>query len=157
MLSCTTSTPLVANRLPGARPILRPFQSSTKAIRLITSTAAHKSNDASTNQQSASFVDPMTTSAAVACTFFLSEAAAHADAIVSDNPFQGVQSNSLYVTLALFLMSVPGTFMMSMNCMCFHGYQLNLNQVMKHHQYCGDAQIDMHRYLVTSQARTKGK
>ena len=27
---------------------------------------------------------------------------------ISSNPFEGVQSNSLYVTLALFLMSVPG-------------------------------------------------
>lgn len=33
---------------------------------------------------------------------------APAMALEATNPFEGVQSNSLYVTLALFLMSVPG-------------------------------------------------
>lgn len=40
--------------------------------------------------------------------YLLSEGAAWADAGVTDNPFNGEQANSLYVTLGLFLMSVPG-------------------------------------------------
>ncbi|GIL74849.1 hypothetical protein Vretifemale_4714 [Volvox reticuliferus] len=37
-----------------------------------------------------------------------SEAPASAEVLNASNPFAGVQANSLYVTLALFLMSVPG-------------------------------------------------
>jgi len=40
--------------------------------------------------------------------YLLSEGPALADGVLSSNPFEGVQSNSLYVTLALFLMCVPG-------------------------------------------------
>lgn len=46
---------------------------------------------------------------------FLAAGPAHADAIadaVVANPFQSVASNSLYVTLALFVMCVPGGLQM---------------------------------------------
>lgn len=39
--------------------------------------------------------------------YLLTEAPAMAEGVAS-NPFAGIQANSLYVTLALFLMSVPG-------------------------------------------------
>jgi hypothetical protein len=44
-----------------------------------------------------------------ACSLLLLTGPAQAaDGLVDNNPFAGIQSNSLYVTLALFLMSVPG-------------------------------------------------
>lgn len=46
--------------------------------------------------------------AASVALLLLSEGPAWADAAVGSSPFQGVTANSLYVTLALFLMSVPG-------------------------------------------------
>jgi hypothetical protein len=46
-----------------------------------------------------------------ACSLLLLAGPAQAaDGLVDNNPFAGIQSNSLYVTLALFLMSVPGGY-----------------------------------------------
>jgi hypothetical protein len=53
-------------------------------------------------------VAPSAAFAASLAVYLLSEGAALADVGVADSPFNGVQANSLYVTLALFLMSVPG-------------------------------------------------
>eukprot|EP00955_Chlamydomonas_euryale_P088965 364426-Chlamydomonas_euryale.AAC.31 len=46
--------------------------------------------------------------AATLAVYLGSTGPALADPLGASNPFEGVQANSLYVTLALFVMSVPG-------------------------------------------------
>ena len=87
-------------------PLRRPPPFSATACRPLSFRVAavrHIENAEGTVQQQAAAPRASALLLSTAGLYLLSEAAAHAD-----SPFAGVQSNSLYVTGALFLMCVPG-------------------------------------------------
>ncbi|EFJ48049.1 hypothetical protein VOLCADRAFT_109778 [Volvox carteri f. nagariensis] len=88
-----------------------PFGSAGQ-LRKVASLASNRQNVAADELREGSVPDVLgkfsMPALATLASLVLAEAPASAEALISSNPFAGVQANSLYVTLALFLMSVPG-------------------------------------------------
>lgn len=100
--------------LPACRRVV-PFVPTCSAKQLLPRRRQQQQKVVQQQSSSASLVPGLPLATGV-LSYLLSQGPAMAAAVAPQNPFEGVQSNSLYVTMVLFLMSVPGAALCRAAC-----------------------------------------